>query len=60
MVTPLGTWGGYKGNDVYQFVFPEDTETGFPFVYLHNTSSGQVMEITGFDALDIVCEFIKE
>ena len=52
--------GEYKGYDVYQFAFPENTETGFPFVYLHNTSNNQVMEITGFDALDIICEFVKE
>ena len=52
--------GEHKGFDVYKFVFPKDTETGFPFVYLHDTSNDRVMEITGFDALHIVCGFIKE
>ena len=32
--------------------------TGFPFVYLYDGHTA--MEITGFDALDIVSDFVKE
>ena len=52
--------GEYKGNDVYQFVFPEDSETGFPFIYLHDLPNDQVVEITGFDALDIIGEIVND
>ncbi len=52
--------GEYKGFDVYKFKFPKDSETGFPYVYLHDSSKDTVMEITGFDALDIIDEFVQE
>ena len=41
--------GEYKGQEAYVFCFPEDSETGFPFVYLL-APDGHVTEVTGFDA----------
>lgn len=43
--------------DVYLLKQPIDAETGFPFVYLYDGQSA--MEITGFDALDIINEVEK-
>jgi hypothetical protein len=48
--------GKYKKYDVYKFVFPDDTETGFPFIYLYSSTTNKAFEITGFDALDILSE----
>ena len=50
--------GKREGADTYMFKFPEDADTGFPFVYIHK--DGKVTEITGFEALDIVCLFVKD
>ncbi|MBE6217072.1 MAG: hypothetical protein E7124_03410 [Bacteroidales bacterium] len=44
--------GKYEGADAYIYNFPDDSCTGFPFVYLHKDN--KVTEITGFEALDIV------
>jgi len=52
--------GQYQGQEVYNFCFPEDTETGFPFVYLYDNTTESVKEITGFDALRILSEIIEE
>ena len=52
--------GKYNGYDVYRFGFPENTETGFPFLYLHNLSRDEVTRISGFDALDIINSIQKE
>lgn len=49
--------GKYEGADFYMFKFPEDAETGFPFVY--QCENGEVLEITGFHALDVVNLFVK-
>ena len=46
--------GLYNNQKVYLFVFPEDEDTGFPFIYLHNLSTDKVVEITGPEALDII------
>ena len=43
--------------DVYLLEQPIDAETGFPFVYLYDGQSA--MEITGFEALDIINEVEK-
>ena len=40
--------GKYEGADAYMFHFPNDSCTGFPFVYIHK--DGKVTEITGFEA----------
>ena len=45
------------GRDVFLFKQPIDAETGFPFVYLYDGINA--MEITGFDALDIINEVEK-
>nr|DAN35581.1 MAG TPA: hypothetical protein [Caudoviricetes sp.] len=50
--------GKDEGRDVYMFKFPEDEDTGFPFVYLCNGEN--VMELTGFEALDTIRLFIKD
>ena len=48
--------GERAGQEVYMFQFPEDEKTGFPFVYLYE--KGQpVLEVTGFDALEIIGSF---
>lgn len=44
--------GKHEGADVYTYHFPDDSCTGFPFVYIHKDD--KVTEITGFVALDIV------
>ena len=43
--------------DVYLLKQPIDAETGFPFVYLYDGQSA--MEITGFEALDIINDVEK-
>ena len=50
--------GKYEGADFYMFVFPEDSNTGFPYVY--QLENDEVLEITGFPALDIIGLFVKE
>ncbi len=50
--------GLYEGKDAWNFLFPEGTETGFPFVYLY--SDDKVEEITGFDALHVVSLFVED
>ena len=50
--------GKYEGSDFYMFVFPEDSNTGFPYVY--QLENDEVLEITGFPALDIIGLFVKE
>lgn len=42
----------------YMFRFPENTETGFPIVIAYK--SGNVSDITDFDAVDIVASFYSE
>lgn len=50
--------GKHEGADTYMFKFPEDADTGFPFVYIHK--DGKVTEFTGFEALYIVRLFVKD
>ena len=50
--------GKYEGADFYMFVFPDDTDTGFPVVYQYE--NGHALEITGFPALDIINLFVKK
>jgi hypothetical protein len=49
--------GEYQDDEAYLFVFPENMETGFPFIYLYDKASDQAMTITGFKALDILSSF---
>ena len=51
-------FGKHEGADVYMLKFPEDADTGFPFVYIHKDE--KVTEITGFEALDVVRLFVKD
>lgn len=46
--------GTYKGQDVYVFSFPDDIESGFPFLYLYDEKRHSSVEVTGPDALDII------
>lgn len=50
--------GKYEGWDAYIYNFPDDSCTGFPFVYL--LRDGKVSEVTGFEALDIVRLLVKD
>lgn len=45
------------GKEVYLLKQSIDAETGFPFVYLYDGLNA--MEITGFEALDIINEVEK-
>lgn len=51
--------GVYEGYGVYQFVFPKNKETGFPFIYIYDPEDESVLEVTGFRALDIIKEINK-
>lgn len=46
--------GRYNGQDVYVFSFPENVETGFPFLYLYDERRQSVFEVTGPEALEII------
>ena len=46
--------GTYNGEDVYLFEFPDNVETGFPFLYFYNVATQKVTELTGPEALDVV------
>ena len=46
--------GNYENQQVYMFQFPENTETGFPFVYLYDKTSDGATEVTGIDALEVI------
>ena len=43
--------GIYKGKQVYLYRFPEDVEAGFPFYFLYDGKSVDV--VSGFEALDL-------
>ena len=45
--------------NVYVFQFPKGSLTGYPYVYLYDTEEHDVTTVTGFDALDIIKEFVK-
>lgn len=50
--------GQYKGRSAWQYVFPENIDTGYPFVYLY--ADGHAEEITGTNALHIIESFVKD
>lgn len=52
--------GVYKEKEAYLFCFPDDKETGFPFVYLFDATNDAAEEITGFKALNIIGKFDKD
>ena len=49
--------GKSDGADYYMFKFPDDEESGFPFVFRYK--DGEVLTIQGFAALDTIRLFIK-
>ena len=50
--------GKDNGAEYYKFDFPEDADTGFPFVYQY--ADGVVMTFNDFMALNIICSFVKD
>ena len=48
--------GKYDGNEVFEFVFPENTETGYPFVYLYDESTKVTIQLSGEEALEIILQ----
>ena len=50
--------GIYKGKQVYLYRFPEDVETGFPFYFLYDGNSVDV--VSGFEALDLGSIFLHD
>lgn len=50
--------GTENGAEYYKFDFPEDADTGFPFVYQY--ADGVVMTFNNFMALNIISSFIKD
>ncbi len=48
--------GERDGQQVYMFQFPEDSTTGFPFVYLYEKGK-PALEVTGFEAVEIIDSF---
>ena len=50
--------GKDNGAEYYKFDFPEEANTGFPFVYQY--TDGVVMTFNDFRALDIIDLFVKE
>lgn len=50
--------GEFEGSEVYQYCFPKDMRTGFPFLYLYKDK--KVKFVTGRDALEIVLSLVTE
>lgn len=50
--------GGYEGQEAYMFKFPEDSCTGYPFVYLYDGNTAT--EISGPLSLDIIGLFVED
>ena len=50
--------GIYNGKQVYLYRFPEDVETGFPFYFLYDGKSVDV--VSGFEALDLGSIFLHD
>lgn len=49
--------GEFCGAEYYTFRFPENSLTGFPYVYIYDLQTEDVLEITGLNALDIISKF---
>ena len=49
--------GVFSDAEYYTFRFPENSLTGFPYVYMYDLKTEDVLEITGFSALDIISKF---
>lgn len=46
--------GIYQGKQVYKFLFPEGSRTGFPYVYLYDEQTKAVEVITGIKAIALL------
>ena len=46
--------GNYQGKVVYQYVFPLNMSTGYPFLYIYDKQSNTTTEVTGFESLEII------
>ena len=40
--------------DIYMFQFPENSLTGYPILFMHDTKTDSVIMITNFEALDVI------
>lgn len=49
--------GEFSDAEYYTFRFPENSLSGFPYVYMYDPQIEGVLEITGFRALDIINKF---
>ena len=52
--------GEYEQKEAYMFFFPENTETGFPIVYLFDKNTNIVEGKTGYEASDIINTLFNE
>ncbi len=52
--------GKYDGKIVYLYCFPENTETGYPFVYLYDEMNMISLQITGEEALEVIQDCTSE
>lgn len=52
--------GQYDGKIVYLYCFPDNTETGYPVVYLYDEMNMISLQVTGENALDIINDVNKE
>lgn len=46
--------GIYQDKQVYKFVFPQGSRTGFPYVYLFDKQTKDCEVVTGIKALEII------
>lgn len=49
--------GNYNGQEVYLYKFPDKCFTGFPYVFLYDSTKDIAIGVTGFQALKIVSLF---
>ena len=52
--------GKYDGKIVYLYCFPENTETGYPIIYLYDEIDRKTIQVTGEDALEVIQDCINE
>lgn len=50
--------GDYEGREAYMFKFPEDSCTGYPFVYLYDGKTAT--EVSGPLSLDIIGSLVED
>lgn len=52
--------GKYEEKIVYLYCFPENTETGYPIIYLYDEIDRKTIQVTGEDALEVIQDCINE